>query len=293
MSNNDRQGLVKRQRLTEAEVAEIVALIDYCRAYDGLELKISFDLLRDRASDDTNDFLYYEADRLVGILSLDGAGSDDREAIGTVHPEYRRRGIGRALLTAANEACRGAGVEKLLLICEDGSIPGKAFAGAIGAVYTFSEHKMRLETFHSKSMHDGELQLVRIGPAETEIAVHVLAASFGQSVEEAGELTDRFLHDPHCRIYLIQHEQVPIGTFNLQFHEEVGLYGFGIIPAYRGRGYGRQALEQAIHTARAESAGPITLEAETDNVGALALYRSCGFAEVTTYQYYALPLATS
>ena len=72
--------------------------------------------------------------------------------------------------------------------------------------------------------------------------------------------------------------------------EEVGIYGFVVRSAYRGRGYGRQMLEETIRTIQARSQKQIMLEVDSQNTNALGLYRSCGFKETTTYGYYNLDI---
>lgn len=66
---------------------------------------------------------------------------------------------------------------------------------------------------------------------------------------------------------------------------------FGVLPAYRGRGYGRQLLAQVVTLLASESWKRVLIEVETRNQNALGLYRSCGFREVTTYDFYRVRLA--
>jgi len=63
-----------------------------------------------------------------------------------------------------------------------------------------------------------------------------------------------------------------------------------VLPAYRGRGLGRELLSRTVETLLAANHGHIGQEVETDNRNALGLYVSCGFREVTTYGYYHLEL---
>jgi ribosomal protein S18 acetylase RimI-like enzyme len=73
--------------------------------------------------------------------------------------------------------------------------------------------------------------------------------------------------------------------------DEIGIYSFGVLPDYRGRGYGRQMLEEVILTvhnstkAGDETQPRIMLDVHTNNSAAVALYRSCGFQVKTTYDH--------
>jgi ribosomal protein S18 acetylase RimI-like enzyme len=84
----------------------------------------------------------------------------------------------------------------------------------------------------------------------------------------------------------------PVGCLKLyEMQDEVGIYGFVVRSAYRGRGYGRQILEETIRTIRAGSRKQIMLEVDSENTNAIGLYRSSGFKETTTYGYYNLDIA--
>jgi len=69
-----------------------------------------------------------------------------------------------------------------------------------------------------------------------------------------------------------------------------GIYAFGVLPEYRGRGIGRQLLTEVCQQLRTEGRTRIALEVETTNATAHRLYLACGFVERTTYGYYALDL---
>ena len=72
--------------------------------------------------------------------------------------------------------------------------------------------------------------------------------------------------------------------------KEIGIYGFIVRPDYRGQGYGRQMLEEAIRTIQFRSSKGIMLDVDTNNTNAIGLYRSCGFEVRATYAYYGLDL---
>src|SRR5947209_1607857 len=100
-----KQGFYKRQGLTTAELAQIEQLALLCNTYDGLDLKLNWETLRSRPSEQTNDFLYYAADQLVGYLALFSFNAQEAELSGMVHPDQRRRGIFSTLLQEAKREC--------------------------------------------------------------------------------------------------------------------------------------------------------------------------------------------
>ncbi|HZU70231.1 MAG TPA: GNAT family N-acetyltransferase [Ktedonobacteraceae bacterium] len=287
-----KSGLVKRQTLSDVELAAIEQLIATCNAYEGLRMRLSTEWLKKRTGDQTNDFLYYEDARLAGYLNIDSHGVLEKELTGMVHPDYRRRGIFSALLAAAREECDRRGVKKLILVCEDGSLSGKAFAQAVGAHHDFSEHEMVLGTFHEKPVVSPQLHVRKAGAEDLEAIALIHATSFGDDLQRSRSYTEICLRRPWCTFYLGLLGEEPVACLRLDdLEEEFGIYGFGVRPEYQGRGYGRQLLQDIIRMLRAGSTRGIMLDVETNNTNAVGLYLSCGFEIRTTYGYYDLSIA--
>src|SRR2546423_3031210 len=189
MSDNPRQGLIKKQILTESEVTEIERLACICNSHENLHMRIGWIKLRPQQREETNDFffndfLFYEDGILAGYLVLDDHGTTARELTGMVHPDYRRKGIFTALLAAAKEECRGRGVRKLILICEDSSRSGRACVAATGAHYESSEYRMELETFRGKEIFDDRLFFRQANESDLEALIAILVDGFDETVEE-------------------------------------------------------------------------------------------------------------
>ena len=289
MNNDQKQGLLKKQTLTDAELSSIEQLTNICNSHENLHMRLSW--LRTRPpGNETNDFLYYEESTLVGYLNISSYGTKDKELTSMVHPDHRRKGIFRTLLTAAKEECLQRGVEKLTLVCEHASHSGQSCVAAIGAQHDFSEHEMVLGTFQPRRTFDQQLHVRKADANDTEALIAVVATDFGD-VEEAQSYILDFLAQPNQPFYLATLDQEPIGCLRLdEMDNEVGIYGFIVRPEYRGRGYGRQILEEVIRTAQAQSSRGIMLEVETNNTNAIGLYCSCGFEVKTTYDYYDLAM---
>ena len=282
-------GLVQQRRLSDREKADVVALAAACNAYEGLELKLSVDTPPDDDDAGGNDFLYYTDGALAGYCALDiGSGV---ELCGMVHPAYRRRGIGRALLIAATDELRRRGVGKLLLICERNSRTGQAFVTTTAAQYRFGELRMRLDlaAFQGSVPPDARLSVREAGRGDIEPLTRILSAAFDDPIDAVRARVERDLRDRHGWFTLARLDGEPIGTLRVvDAGPAANIYAFGPLPVYRGRGLGRRFLEATLDSLRASGYASAGLEVELENANAVALYRSCGFVDTTTYEYYAL-----
>ena len=290
-SDESKHSLVTKSTLTHDELTAISRLIEICDTHDGLRMRIGMEMLRERRSDESNDFLYYVDGQLVSYLEADSYGRKEKELVGMVHPDFRRQGIFTALFTAAREEFQRRGLEKLILICEHKSASGQGFLATSGAELAYSEHEMWLGTFHERGRRTPGLSMRRADAHDIDTIVSFLATDSGNTEEVKAWVTELMGKPDTFWFYLATLNGQPLGTVRLDFMEDVtGIYAFEVRLGYRGLGYGREMMEQLIHMAREASPKPIMLDVETTNTNAIGLYLSCGFEIKTTYDYYELHL---
>ena len=291
MTIENKYGLYSRQGLTATELAEIKTLADICETYERLHMKLNWDTLRSRPKDQTNDFLYYEHGTLVGFLAFFSFNSLEGEVSGMVHPEHRRKGIFTQLFASARAECQRRNIPTLLLIVEHNSQSGQGFAASLKPGYQHSEYKMELTEAKTLPELDSHLHYRLAKPDETSILVHITAVSFDLPEQDVIWYAERKAEDTKNRVYIVLLDEEYIGKLDVSLNEhEAYIAGFGVLPPYRGRGYGRQILAQTIREIRATGQNHIGLEVATENKNALSLYQSCGFQEVSSYDYYSLSM---
>ncbi len=119
-----------------------------------------------------------------------------------------------------------------------------------------------------------------------------MAVAFDMFEEDAASFyRAENLEVPDARYYVALLNDVYIGKIDVSLGEhEALIYNFGIVPQYRGRGFGRQMLARTIQELLAIGQQRITLEVEAANKNALGLYQSCGFKESSQYHYYTLDI---
>ena len=287
MIANDK--IIKAQQLTTAIRDELEALAQICRQSDGLSLTLYLEDPR-LARQETNQFLYYQDDILVGMVTL--PAGNQIEIMGMVHPEYRCRGIGRALLNAAVAECQHRGVQECLLVCEGGSPAGQQFIEAVGGTYCFSEYAMALdrEAFAHSQRDQDTITLHQATDKDLDVLVSLRVASIAdQTALDVCQMTQNYLQRTDQRYFIGTLNAQPIGMLRVDENgPTVGIYAFVVLPEHRGRGYGRQILLKTLDKLVSEDWQTIMLEVETENRNALKLYERCGFQETTQYDYYHL-----
>ena len=295
MAYENRPAPLPRTFFTGEERAAIQRLAGLCNAHEGLDLKLALDPPPTASVEAPGAFLFYADDgNLAGFCSLDG--SHEVEVCGMVHPQHRRQGIGTDLLIAAQNACLARGAARIMLICEDASLSGCAFAAAHHGQRRFGEHRMVLADptmLHGIAQHDDMLALRQVtanDQAAVDTFVHVCTTVFGEDREGVRQGVSQSLWGTNERYYIAVLDGEPVGCLKLVYEgAAAGIYTFGVLPERRRQGIGKRMLARAVAIAEDQRRQRIWLEVEEQNTPALALYRSCSFRETTVYGYFELP----
>jgi len=292
MSSTHKQGLIECRGLGATELAEIQQLAQICNERDGLDLKLNWNVLRARPADQLNDFLYYVDGQLVGFLAIFSFNSQEGEISGMVHPDYRRRGIFSALFEAASQEGRNRNLPSFLLIVEQASPAGQAFAKHLPTTYDHSEYKMVLEEPRLPGSFNERLHFRPARAEDAHTMSRITAVAFNMPESDVDWYTESTLAQPNDRRYYVgEVDGEVIGKIDVSFSDEVGfIFGFAVQPEHQGKGYGRQMLALTIQEILRSGQQHIGLEVATENKQALSLYQSCGFKETGSYDYYRLQL---
>lgn len=268
--------------LTTKQLQDIEALQKECEAFDKLQLKLNWEMLRRRDADQT-DFFYYHEDELVAFLGIYPFGSV-AEVCGMVKPNERRKGHFQQLFSEAMDVCEKRGYKKILLNAPASSQAAKEFLNIQGAEYAFTEHQMHWE---EKELADVSGFTLRQAD-ENDIAIQVRldVEAFGIDEESAKANESRIDNDEDTDMLMIEVDEEVIGKIRIKREDgEAWIYGFSILPTHQGRGIGRKVLQQVVREQNAKGHS-VHLEVETKNAHALSLYESIGFKVVHAQDYY-------
>lgn len=266
---------VAHRSLTSDLVAEIKRLEQEVIAADGISMKLELDYKLAQMQNETvtNEFLYYEDEKLVAYLGILAFG-DSAEISGMVHPAYRRRGIFSTLLNEAGKTLKERNVKDVLLLVDEKSKSGKVFIEKVGGTYKNSEFEM---TYRSIPLiHIQEVELTRAKAEDIDSVMEIDQACLGQKYDSVIENT-----------YIERVDNLVVGKGRLQLIEgEGGIFGLGILPEHQGKGYGKALLENSIKTLEDMGAKRVFLQVVTENENALGLYLKTGFEVDYQMNYY-------
>lgn len=271
--------------LTTQQLIDIEQLQKECESHDHVQLKLNWEMLRERTSDQM-DLLQYEHGELVAFLGLYAFGSAV-EVCGMVKPSERRKGYFQRLFDRALEHIERSGYKKILLNAPAGSDAAKSFLNKQGVKYAFSEHQMMWQECPLEETSGLVLRKATIN--DYEMSVRISVQAFGMDEEDASVMESKTFAD-HTDMRMIVVNEETVGKLRISREEEgqAWIYGFSILPEYQGKGIGRQVLRQVIKEQSAAGYS-VHLEVETKNEHALGLYESVGFKVVHTQDYYSYP----
>lgn len=244
---------------------------------------------KDFRSSCMKEYIYYSQGRPVSYLGICNFGGNVYELNGMTHPDFRNKGIFRRLYEHAFTECRLANKKSLLLLTDGNSPSGNSFVKTVGGVLSFSEYRMELlageYAARNNDLNNGlsQVVLVEAQPGDISLLHECDKLLFGdEENEEEAEYISSIDNS-----YLIKKEDITIGKISIDFSENTGfIYGFGVLPDYRGLGYGKAAIGEALKEIFSRGLEKAALDVAAANDRALYIYTGNGFKEVSVMRYY-------
>lgn len=280
--------IIIKAMIDQSDYNTINRLKEICSKHDGTCLKLELDYkLKSDNQSGINEFLYYIEKVLVAYIGIVQFGGGDLELNGMVHPDYRRLGLFKTLFDKAINECRKRD-GNILLLSDFESKSGTSFIEKNLGVFDLSEFEMYLK--NSLIKPKGEVTLEK---ATNKDAMEV----YDQNLIYFSDL-----HEGDCNKSIVMPEEEAkkgvttylayvkrgiIGKVHLTVDNNLGaIYGLGVKPEYRRKGYGREILLESIKILQRELSQDVMLQVVSSNKKALDLYESCGFEIVSRMSYY-------
>lgn len=284
-----------KEKLNQKNYDDISSLQELCLETDKTALKLELDFKLNRAenkseaSDNINEFMYFDGDKLIGYIGICCFNGDTVEVNGMVHPEYRRRGVFRKLFSLVKDEWSKRESKRMLLLSDAASASGLAFIKSTKSEYDHSEYEMYLRDDVKHELASGNVQLRKASNRDAKEIARQNCIYFDGEYEAKDTPMPEEEEKCGSVIYMAEIDNRIIGKIHLEISNGTGgIYGFGVLPEYRRKGYGREILVGAIEKLKEKNLKDIMLQVAATNKKALSLYKSCGFEETSTMDYYRL-----
>jgi len=277
--------------LNQEDYNEILRLKECCLEKEDVTLKLELDHKRNQSLNESvknriNEFMFYDDHVLIGYMGICQFGSEALELNGMVHPDYRRMGVFKRLFSFVQDEWNKRESKQMLLLSDRNSTPGIEFSKSTGAHYENSEYEMHLVGEASEAIDMTNLHFRKALKQDAKEIARQNAIYFHMNSEE------EFPEEASLGgmdVFLAEWNQSVVGKVHIEIQHGVGgIYGLGVLPEYRGQGFGREILMKAVKKLREKQAQQILLQVAVKNKNALKLYQSCGFKETSTMDYFKL-----
>ncbi len=288
MNNNNNLSIKLKENLDKNDYANINDLKNICTDYDNtfLKLEIDYKFSNSNSNSDNlnhiNEFMFYCGNNLIGYAGICDFGGEALEVNGMVHPGFRRKGIFTRLFSFVKDEFNKRKLTDMLLLSDNNSMAGIEFIKKVGCIYDHSEYDMNLDMDVTHELNSDLIFRKAISNDINKMANGNFEFLFEDEIKT---ISDSASHGT----YVIEKDGDIIGKVRLEITDSIGgIYGLEVIPEYRGKGHGRELLLLSIKKLKEITVNEITLQVETKNKNALNLYKSCGFKENYTMDYYRL-----
>ncbi|WP_339229005.1 GNAT family N-acetyltransferase [Oceanobacillus sp. FSL K6-2867] len=211
--------------LTKEYLHDIKRLQLLCEANDQITLKLNWDMLQNRETDEKNDFFLYDNNEFIAFLGLYGFGNK-AEICGMVKPEYRRKGIFSKLLDEALEVCKTRKYKEVLLNAPAASATAKSFLKAIPCEHSSTEYQMK---WSFMELHEEKDVLIRTSLTDQDLKAEIQLdiSCFDFMEDEAVDYNRRIRKDGNQQFFIIESDEKIVGKIRVA-HEgkEARIYGF-------------------------------------------------------------------
>ncbi|MDX8343727.1 GNAT family N-acetyltransferase [Rossellomorea sp. YZS02] len=273
--------------LTSKQLQDIKDLQNVCETFEGINLKLNWEMLKKRENDQ-DDFLLYKDNKLIGFLGIYGFG-DSYEICGMIHPDSRRQHRFQELLQKALHSLKSRSVHKLLLNVPGSSASGKGFISQTKAAYDFTEYEMK---WNKKDLiPNTDTVVLRVADEhDIETIIDLDEKCFQIVRSDAQMYTKRLFAESRSGNLMIMYGEKTIGKIRVQrMDKKSSIYGFAIFPSFQGKGIGRKALSQVVMQ-ESKWTDDIYLDVAATNSKALKLYESSGFQIIYRQDYFQYPI---
>jgi mycothiol synthase len=265
---------------------EIQNLVRSCAANEGInyEQVLNIPTMTDSLSKGFA-VLAYGEDDLFGLISaIDMIGIHSYEWSGLVHPDFRKQGLGKALISELQRNLEVLGADSELACNVKESKAGATFLQRAGYEWNFSEATLKSEINIVK-----ENQNVEVVPftTEREVLTKILMSAFGDTEDEVNTLLEYNISNPSRHLFVAKIQDKVVGTVTaVEEDKTLWVTALATNPSNQGQGIGSALLAFVQAEGSRRKCESVMLDVEIDNDKALSVYEKAGFKPTMQVDYY-------
>lgn len=269
----------------ETELA-LKSLITSCEAFDGCEPSLQVVLSLNCHPEMNAWLLAYENEHLVAILTVFQPAPHEAEVSGCVHPEFRGRGIFKALVKEALAEIKRFGDPRILWMLNRQSTDGVAYIKHKQFALHQTEYTMKYDPLSPVLKSDVLISWRRAVAEDIPSVAVIQASAFQEKQDDAIGITTRFMADETRENYIGFFNDQPFASVSVYIKDNVAnINALAVHQAYQGKGLGRVFISRLIEHYVALGY-EITLEVNSENDRAFQLYKKIGFQIIEAIDYY-------
>lgn len=279
--------LKKLKVFSENVVNEVHHLEQICQDHDNLKGSIFVDTTMNFNQEMKSIFLMYDGNQLISLLTMFVPTQHEAEITALTLPCQRGKGYFKKLLSKAAEELRKYEIPDVLFVVESQSISGKHVIPHLAAQYDFTEYSMRLDNRKYVPRTSNRLEYREPCEKDLQRLIETSMRIFKDSFEDAQGVISNIYQSVtrHQYLGILDDEIIAIGASSRD-GDEVSIFGLGIAPEFRSKGYGYDLLHHIVEHLRQSGIREIVIEVDSNNTHAFNLYQKFGFQIETAFEYY-------
>ncbi|HZK83305.1 MAG TPA: GNAT family N-acetyltransferase [Desulfosporosinus sp.] len=268
-------------------VNDVHHLEQICKAQDNLTGSIFVDTTMNFSEEMNSIFLIYEGNQLISLLTMFAPTQHEAEITALTLPSHRGKGYFMKLLSKAIKELIKYDIPEVLFVFESQSITGKHVSTHLTAQYDFTEYSMRLDDRKYVPLVSNRLKYLKPSKEDLKRLVNTSIRIFEDSYKDTKDMFVNIFNSDTRDQYLgiLNDEIIGMGSSSRD-GDEVSIFGFGITPEFRSKGYGYELLHLIVEQLRQSDIREIVIEVDSNNTHAFNLYQKFGFTIETAFEYY-------
>ena len=272
---------------SETVVNQVHHLEKICKDQDHLKGSIFVDTTMNYNQDMNSIFLMYDGNQLISLLTMFVPTQHEAEITALTLPAQRGKGYFNKLLFKAVEELIKYEIPEVLFVVESQSMTGKQVVKQLAAQFEYTEYSMRLDNRKYVPLAFNRLQYLKPSEQDLKRLIDTSMTIFEDTYEDAQMMVANIFKSGTRDQYLgvLKDEIIGMGSSSRD-GDEVSIFGFGITPTFRSKGYGFELLHLIIEEVRKSGLREIVIEVDSTNAHAFNLYQKFGFQIEVAYEYY-------